>query len=431
MLQGPTEGPPVSSSASVPPPPPEPTRAKEIKVVPTTREARAIANVAVRSRAKSELRQIKDRKELRARPAIIKEIVTYGDLASLAEQPNGALSQRIELSGGEPIRVIDNLDGSLRAARPSESDRVFTLATITGRATDNGIAVFTCYTASGSQLSVPVEVLLDAQLVGIAKLETAAGENRVLTAEQTTVLNAYLETRYTGKNDAVENMDVDVLRQAGEASGLVTTDSLRQFLTQHTVEHQAKEGETLTPAQETANQIRQELLTRLEAGTIASAADIAYLIKVYGPTQIGEAVQELRTRAQNLARDANIASGEVREATQKQINELVEQIQALENSQSGLLSPGDQQLEQLFVGMENGDIPTEVGQRISGALKSGNLGQAVEAIIEEKVNQLPKEDPRKKAWEEKVKNITRKTLFAGGGIGALILYLALMGGKKE
>ena len=81
--------------------------------------------------------------------------------------------------------------------------------------------------------------------------------------------------------------------------------------------------------------------------------------------------------------------------------------------------------------MENGDIPTEVGQRISGALKSGNLGQAVEAIIEEKVNQLPKEDPRKKAWEEKVKNITRKTLFAGGGIGALILYLALMGGKKE
>lgn len=415
------------AAVTAPPPP-----AKEVEIIkPTIDEARMIANASVRSRAKSELRQVEDRGELRSRPAIVQEAVTYDDLASLAEKPNGTIHPTADLGGGEPIKVVTDIStGRKRAAKPGEND-TFTITKINGKIVENGVTVFTCFTDGGAPVSIPVEVLLDAQLVGIARMEAAAGGKGILTVEQATVLDAYLETRYTGKNHAVEKMDVKVLTKAGEDSGLITTDTLRQFLDRQP-EYKAEAGKSLTPAQETANNFRQKLLKRLESGTIASARDLADVIKyIYGPSQIKEAVRALRERASGLAKDMQFASKKSRSVYEKQLNDLVDQIQGLESAQSGLLSPGNQELEQFFVSIENGDFPAEVGKRISGSLRSGNVGDAVQAAIEAKIAALPKEDTRKKEWDEKMKNFGKNTLFAGGGLAALFLYFAIMGGKRE
>ena len=199
----------------------------------------------------------------------------------------------------------------------------------------------------------------------------------------------------------------------------------------HVPEYKPEGEGKLSQAQETANKMRQELLDRLTNGTISSARDLAEVVKIYGPAHIDSAIAELKKQLPELAALQKYMKAEAADKAQVKIENLVTQIQVLMDTRTGLLSPGDQGLEQFFMSMQNGDFPSDVGQKVSAGLKSGDLGQAVQAVVDEKIQQLSDNDPKKKDWNETMKKIGKSTLFAGGGLAALALYFAIMGGKRE
>lgn len=324
---------------------------------------------------------------------------------------------------GVELKVVK--DGELwRVASPDEIKTGHGVSTVTQIAGKKGGAfICTLDSGQGAPVEISSEVVLDAQMAGIYEYDKSQTKGVISEAEKK-VIGAYLESRYSGKPDALSKLDNATLLEVAKANGLPITESLIIFLNKQKVTPET--GKTLTTEETKYNQDLEDLTKELgDKGIIAEPADLARVMKTYGKREIPQAFADLNQQRERMMQFIATLPQEQQNQARQQLEQISSKMLELTNAESGILSDGDNTLEEFF----NEDVSVDRGKAINRHLQNGSAVGALQEVIEAKVENMPVEKQNK--WKEFMKNILSKGPIVGGVFGILMMFLVFQSMQKQ
>jgi len=414
---------PTTSAAPAEAPPPvttpdiptitETTPDPEQQTQRAEKDQRAVAKAAVLRRGRQILRL--SPREKKQQSSANREIASYAAISNLKE---GAYTEPYSVVDRDtPIRIIQE-NGIYRAARANEQDRVMVVANITAREKGE----FIISTTKGKLgVRVPVEAVLDAQMMGILETDAKAAEH-AFTSQETAIIRTHLGLT------TEKPLDTTTLREAATSNGMVLTDSLVKLLRSRMVPPPAT-GE-LPKDQAEANARLQETIDKLNLGTVATAREIAGVVKLFASEDIAQNQAALQGELSRIAGQLQTLTGEAAEFARTKADRIAATLKNLEEAQEGsMLAEGDSQLEEFFGDLENGNVTPEAGQKINDNLAHGNITGVINAAIENNINNMPAE--KQQAFRDFVRQVGQKVETIGGGFSILALFLLFQSFTKH
>jgi len=415
---------PAEGSVTAPPPTELPVDADSSAATETTpdpeqqtqrtkEDRRTVARAAVLRRGRQILRL--SPKEKMQESSVNQEIGSYAAIADLKE---GAYTEPYSVVDRDtPIRIIQE-NGIYRAARANEQDRVMVIANITAREKGE----FIISTTKGKLgVRIPVEAVLDAQMMGILKTDAKAAEH-AFTSQETAVIRTHLGL------STEKPLDTTTLREAAASNGMVLTDSLVKLLQSRMIPTPPT-GE-LPKGQAEANARLQETIDKLNPGTVATAGEIAGVVKLFASEDIAQNQAALQGDLSRIAGQLQTLTGEAAEFARKNADRIAATLKNLEEAQEGsMLADGDSQLEEFFGDLENGNVTPEVGQKINDNLAHGNITGVINAAIENNINNMPAE--KQQAFKDFIRGVGQKVETISGGFSILALFLLFQSFTKH
>ena len=424
----PTEVAPSVLPAAPPPPSGEKTQAPEKLHV---KEAPKIAKGSLRSRA----RQVENDSKKSGEPikaldegSLDNDLHSYRILEQKANESDQQYKpEQVIRQTARGVRlVLFKEGGNWRIATPQEVQNKTGTSIVTEIQGKKGDS-FICLLDSGTSGQVPIstEVILDAQMAGIYR-EDIKNPKGVLSESERKTIAAHLETRYSGKQDALDTLDDDILREAAENSGQPFTDALVTFLTKQKIT--ASGGKPLTAEETNFNKELDDRMKELsDSGIVAEPAQVARVMKSYGKKEIPQRFSELKQQRDRLAAIIPTLRPEEQAQAQEQLESISSRMLELTNAESGILSEGDDTLENFF----SEDVAVDRGKNINRHLRNGSAVGAMQEVIDAKVDNMEVEEQDK--WREFMGKVLSKGPIVGGAFGLLMVLLMFqsMQGKQQ
>ncbi len=234
------------------------------------------------------------------------------------------------------------------------------------------------------------------------------------------------------------------ITEAASESGQITTDTLLKFLERRypkkdlppapmegaSEEDQRKYNDEVAEVSEYNRRIDAKVGTfkaQIADHIVASHGDMVELMRIHGPDVIAETKQQLEILQQNkdikreqFARLQGTAQGQQLE---EELQTLDQQIELMNQALEKYKDP--ESTAQVLMMVQQGEFSREAGRSINFLISQGKMNEAMEAAINEQINNLP-DDSEEKAKLEQRKKIA---MMLGGG-GLLILFLLITQGMS-
>lgn len=391
-------------------PPPEQKNIAEIR----SQEVQAIAHTLLARKGKEMANTAETPQE--------KAINAYGVMVSSLREKKPEMLTTPKILGnydgnhperGTPLRINPN---TLQATTASDTDSVM-ISHYVGKKISNDTIMLVCTgigpDGSVANFDLPLETFLDAQVLSeadnlLANFPPDNTERKILEAHIAHLKDPQSETA---------TLDDATLEQAARESGLVSADAVRDFIKKIRPRRQEADG-TTTAAQNEFNAHTDNLLDLLDGKNIATAEDMARVMKVVGKDimsngEIGNKIKELTAHI-NAAK----AQGAHAELIAKLTNQR-DQLQKMEH----IFTTHQGQIQEFFSRIEDGQVDASIGNEISDSLRAGNIDKVIESIM---LSDGVTDDEKSKVAE-----LAKKYGLYGGGIVLLILFALLRAAQEQ
>lgn len=271
-----------------------------------------------------------------------------------------------------------------------------------------------------------IQEIFNAQLLAVG--ETLLNSQQ-FSADERAVLELYIGQMAgdQGIIDKLGTAEVDGFIQRAARGVLLTTQDLRALVDVQLPQAGRRNPDgtmaALTPAEA---QQRDTALKLLEGKNLADFDTTVVVLKGLGITQegLGQEAVALEGRVKAIQDKLRLATGAEKESLEEALELAQDQVKLLRQAASAFDKDGA--LDQYFASVDRGEVDLAKTKKFSESLRTGNVKEAILAIVPEDPNDLPEARALKKRQRKAMEDLISQGKNIGIGL-LVLLFLGNMG----